>query len=110
MATLTCPSCKSPAAPGSIFCDNCGYDLRNVAAAPMPVQAVPQQAGAACSNCGASNVAGAAFCENCGNPLSQKPQLSYQPLSSQSISHLNLFSRCTSRPSPFSLFTNPLSQ
>ncbi len=40
---IICPSCNTPAPAGSIFCDNCGYDLRGVPA----VQPDAGQAGAA---------------------------------------------------------------
>ncbi len=30
MSAIICPSCKTPAPQGAIFCDNCGYDLRTV--------------------------------------------------------------------------------
>ena len=69
MSAITCPSCNTVAPAGAVFCDNCGYDLRNVAApAPAPVAAAVSE-GETCPSCGHANVAGAAFCENCGAQL-----------------------------------------
>ena len=74
MSAITCPSCNTPAPPGAIFCDHCGYDLRTVAtlapelATPMP-QA--QNEDIVCSICQHVNIAGSAFCENCGAQLMQ---------------------------------------
>ena len=98
MSAIICPSCKTPAPQGAIFCDNCGYDLRTVAAvddgtrasnnpyAPgagaPPAYATPDQGQVrstgdlslpkgmiTCSGCGHANMAGSAFCENCGTQL-----------------------------------------
>jgi uncharacterized Zn finger protein (UPF0148 family) len=81
MSAVACPNCRTPAPPGAIFCDNCGYDLRTVSpSAQQPVPPtflVPQgEAGEIiCPNCQHNNIAGSAFCENCGTQLSQvKPQ------------------------------------
>jgi hypothetical protein len=76
MSVITCPSCGTPAPPGAVFCDHCGYDLRTVApAAPPPMPptfAVPSAEGVVvCPNCQHPNIAGSAFCENCGGSLSQ---------------------------------------
>ena len=78
--SVTCPSCGTPAPPGAVFCDNCGYDLRTVAPdAQQPVPPtyhVPEpqaEGGSSCPSCGHINVAGSAFCENCGAQLSQAP-------------------------------------
>ena len=82
MSAVTCPNCNTPAPAGAIFCDNCGYDLRNVAppaAAAPPPPAMPQSAaGIVCPNCHSPNIAGALFCENCGSQLSQ-PQAAPPP-------------------------------
>ncbi len=86
MSVVTCPNCRTPAPPGAIFCDNCGYDLRTVAPAAQqpipPTFMVPQgEAGEIiCPSCGHNNIAGSAFCENCGTQLSQpKPQVQAPP-------------------------------
>ena len=77
MSISTCPSCNSPVPPGSIFCDNCGYDLRSAGPTPQPMAPsyqAPQAGGnLACPACGHVNVAGSAFCENCGSQVSQMP-------------------------------------
>jgi predicted RNA-binding Zn-ribbon protein involved in translation (DUF1610 family) len=78
MSIVICPSCKTSAAPGAIFCDNCGFDLRAVS--PVIEQAAegqnrtPEQVSASltCPNCGHANIAGSVFCENCGSQFSQK--------------------------------------
>ncbi len=77
MSVITCPNCHTPAPPGAIFCDNCGYDLRAVAQnaqQPTPATFVVPEAGVGeiiCPNCQHSNLAGSAFCENCGTQLTQ---------------------------------------
>ncbi|MBN2548160.1 MAG: zinc ribbon domain-containing protein [Anaerolineales bacterium] len=75
MSVTHCPSCNTPVPPGSIFCDNCGYDLRSLAAAsptPAPTYQVPLPEGDwVCPACGHPNVAGSAFCENCGGQLAK---------------------------------------
>lgn len=38
---MTCPSCQAALAPGARFCENCGAQLGDVAAAPVPVAAAP---------------------------------------------------------------------
>ena len=83
MSIANCPSCNTPVPPGSIFCDNCGYDLRTVAPAAAqavapalaPTYQVPQPGSGevVCASCGHPNVGGSAFCENCGSQLSQIP-------------------------------------
>jgi hypothetical protein len=86
MSNVICPSCKTSAAPGAIFCDNCGYDLRSVS--PMNNQAVdgqkrtPEQVSASltCPNCGHANIAGSVFCENCGSQFMQKTPIQGPPL------------------------------
>ncbi len=80
MSVITCPSCNTPAPPGAVFCDQCGYDLRTV----TPSEPAAQQPAAApagivtCPMCQHPNIAGAAFCENCGaqleNVSSTQPQ------------------------------------
>lgn len=78
MYNILCPSCKTPAPPGAIFCDNCGYDLRAVTAVneqplrtdyPTPAMSSNELI---CSNCKNPNAAGSLFCENCGAQLIQK--------------------------------------
>ena len=73
MSVITCPSCNTPAPPGAVFCDHCGYDLRTVAPSPSgqplpPTFMVPGAEGGEiiCPVCQHPNVAGSAFCENCG--------------------------------------------
>ncbi|WP_420113227.1 FHA domain-containing protein [Pseudactinotalea sp.] len=39
-AATTCPHCGSPAAPGALFCENCGYDF-TTGTAPQPVSPDP---------------------------------------------------------------------
>lgn len=79
MSVTTCPSCGTPAPPGAMFCDNCGYDLRTVAPAAQGPEAAtelasPPDAGEIiCPTCQQKNIAGSAFCENCGAQLSQVP-------------------------------------
>lgn len=85
MSVSNCPSCNTPVPPGSIFCDNCGYDLRTIPpagaqaagsdAAIAPTFHVPEPGGGdvVCTTCGHPNVAGSAFCESCGSQLSQVP-------------------------------------
>jgi len=94
--SIICPSCGTPAPPGAIFCDNCGYDLIAVSQykqQPMPptyhvpesdvlVQAEEQSGGVTCPSCGHVNIVGSVFCENCGAKLEQKTPASpppYQP-------------------------------
>ena len=96
MSVSNCPSCNTPVPPGSIFCDNCGYDLRSVApgaGAPAfaPTYHVPEPTPGGggemvCATCGHPNVGGSAFCESCGSQLSQAPSFAppapapvYQP-------------------------------
>lgn len=84
MSTMNCPNCNTTSPAGAIFCDNCGYDLRNAVPARAqtpPTVATPSaapQAGPAagetrCQNCGHNNVEGSAFCEQCGSQLPQRP-------------------------------------
>ncbi len=42
----TCPHCGSPAAPGALFCENCGYDF-TTGTAPQPVAPNPLDLGPA---------------------------------------------------------------
>ena len=66
MSTITCPNCNTPAPAGAVFCDNCGFDLRNVAiASPMPVEAAPP-GSVTCAACGHPNVAGSVFVRTAG--------------------------------------------
>lgn len=75
MSAIICPSCNTPAPPGAVFCDHCGYDLRTVAQdapKPMPPTFMVPGTGAEtiiCSICQHPNIAGSAFCENCGAQL-----------------------------------------
>lgn len=77
MSNILCPSCKTPAPQGAIFCDNCGYDLRMITAVSeeplQPTYMVPGGGGGEiiCPNCQHPNIAGSAFCENCGTKLTQ---------------------------------------
>ena len=75
MSMITCPSCNTPAPPGAVFCDHCGYDLRTVAPPEPPALPAPApQAGTGdiiCPSCQHVNIAGSAFCENCGAQLAQ---------------------------------------
>lgn len=79
MSISTCPNCGSPVPPGSIFCDNCGFDLRTISSAgqatPSPAMEAAQgkPGSITCPTCGYTNIAGSAFCENCGTQLSQIP-------------------------------------
>jgi len=85
--SIICPSCGTPAPPGAVFCDNCGYDMRTVsqdAQQPMPPTFhVPEsevQGGSSCPACGHKNVVGSVFCENCGSQLTQEAPVSPPPV------------------------------
>ena len=73
MSVTNCPSCNSPVPAGSVFCDNCGYDLRGVPVAQPPLAPTYQMplggATVSCPQCGHTNSADSIFCENCGTPL-----------------------------------------
>lgn len=77
MSTITCPSCSAASPAGAIFCDNCGYDLRNVPeSAPQPVTptvSASASGGLTCQSCGHINLTDSAFCENCGIKLGAVP-------------------------------------
>jgi hypothetical protein len=77
MAMINCPSCNTPAPPGAIFCDHCGFDLRTIAPAVQPVSPPPAPPAGmgeiTCPVCQHRNLAGSAFCENCGAQLVQPP-------------------------------------
>jgi uncharacterized Zn finger protein (UPF0148 family) len=86
MSVITCPSCGTPAPPGAIFCDHCGYDLRTIAPPTPPMTAassVPapqsQDGDIVCPNCQHVNIAGSAFCENCGAQLLQTSRAPQPP-------------------------------
>ncbi len=90
MSVTNCPSCSSTVPPGSVFCDNCGYDLRGVApAAQPPVPPTFQMPGVGgeitCPQCNHVNSAGSLFCEDCGQKLAPAapppaaPQPAYTP-------------------------------
>ncbi len=79
MVNILCPSCKTSAPPGAVFCDNCGFDLRSVSiGGEKPHQPAPPVSPGLideiiCSNCRHPNIKGSLFCENCGAQLLQKP-------------------------------------
>lgn len=77
MATIKCPNCAAESPPGAIFCDNCGYDLRNVPQNISPPVSPTVSSSAAegliCINCGHQNPVEAIFCENCGSKIVQQP-------------------------------------
>lgn len=86
MSMIVCPSCNTPAPPGAIFCDHCGYDLRTVQPpSPPPAAAASETGDIICPSCRHLNIAGSAFCENCGAQLAQvspapsAPQPAHQP-------------------------------
>lgn len=87
MSMIICPSCNTPAPPGAVFCDNCGYDLRTVAPPVAPTPPAPPAANLGeiiCPGCQHVNIPGSAFCENCGARLSQampalQKQIAHQP-------------------------------
>jgi hypothetical protein len=83
MSITICPSCGTPAQPGAIFCDNCGFDLRTVTPSPQLPQAYPPAGDGEtiCPVCKHQNVPGALFCENCGSQLGRaaSPQPVFQP-------------------------------
>jgi uncharacterized OB-fold protein len=69
---ITCPNCNHQNEVGSLFCENCGHDLREmIPSAPPSPQERRSDSGVACSNCGHTNIPGSAFCENCGAKLGQ---------------------------------------
>jgi hypothetical protein len=74
MMENTCPYCNSAVLPGTIFCDNCGSDLRvfpptSTSPAIPPVAPLETAQGEVCSNCQHDNRPGALFCERCGAKL-----------------------------------------
>lgn len=78
MSVVTCPNCFTPAPPGAVFCDICGYDLRSVApGAPQPTPPtymVPEGGEVICPSCHHSNLPGSLFCDACGTRLPQVSQ------------------------------------
>ncbi len=81
---ITCPSCQTPAPPGAVFCDHCGYDLRTVTpSTPVPPVAKREESESIrCPLCQHENIPGSAFCENCGaqltGPLPSAPKVAPQ--------------------------------
>jgi len=77
MTSIKCPNCEAESPPGAIFCDNCGYDLRNAPLnAPQPLSPTivsAEAGGLACNNCGHLNPREAIYCENCGTKIPQQP-------------------------------------
>lgn len=77
MQKNVCPNCGMAAMAGTIYCDQCGFDLR-VQQPDIPTTtsgeigrsiSAPQNA---CFNCSFINVDDAVFCENCGVSLGPK--------------------------------------
>jgi len=87
MSVTNCPSCNTPAPPGAIFCDNCGFDLRSPGASaqqPVPPTFMVAEEGGGeviCPSCQNPNISGSVFCENCGTklPTGQPPQQPQPP-------------------------------
>lgn len=79
MSVVNCPNCHTPAPPGAIFCDSCGFDLRTIASsapAVAPTFHVPETGGGKkCPACGYENEAGSLFCESCGARLPEMQPL-----------------------------------
>ena len=74
MAQITCPYCGATVIAGTIFCDNCGSDLRTITPANMtPISSQPAtsppESGEVCPDCQHENRPGALFCERCGAKL-----------------------------------------
>ena len=59
---MNCPRCTTTLLPDAAFCDFCGLNLAEAAAAP---------AGARCATCGSETLPGSLFCQNCGAELNQ---------------------------------------
>ena len=77
-ATRPCPACHAQIAGATMFCTQCGHDMR-VAAAPQSM------AGSAfCTNCGKQNDPSVRFCGGCGTQLVATPQTGYAPSSQYS--------------------------
>ncbi len=90
---MNCPVCQHPYSPGDRFCGNCGYNLAQATAEPVPPEspaptapsdfpesptfpveppadsAVQPPRNIVCPRCHRSNDADAAFCFTCGFPL-----------------------------------------
>ncbi|MFM8322096.1 MAG: double zinc ribbon domain-containing protein [Chloroflexota bacterium] len=85
MSVITCPSCQTPAPPGAVFCDHCGYDLRTLAppsSKPVPptfLVPAPEPETIVCPVCQHKNIPGSAFCENCGAQLKNLPRPAAAP-------------------------------
>lgn len=84
MLSVNCPVCGTPAPEGAIFCDKCGYDLRSLAPAEIPVSNQNQASSfpsnaAPCPACGHVNRAQAIYCERCGVHLASELLPAYQP-------------------------------
>jgi len=62
-AMLTCPACHAQIAGTSIFCTQCGHDMR------VAVSSQSTAGSAFCTNCGKQNQASVRFCGGCGTQL-----------------------------------------
>ncbi len=71
-AARSCPACHAQIVGATMFCTQCGHDMR-VAAAPQSMAGGPDF----CTNCGKQNDAGIRFCGGCGTQLVATPQTGY---------------------------------
>ena len=62
-AVRSCPACHAQVVGATMFCTQCGHDLR-VAAAPQSMAS-----SAFCTNCGKQNDPGVRFCGGCGSQV-----------------------------------------
>lgn len=60
-----CPKCNAEIAPETVFCSNCGENLKEINA----VAASAAPSATFCPGCGGTVAAGAAFCTSCGHHL-----------------------------------------